>query len=133
MPDKAHQDFDLCEIEGSIARNDMSMFPAYNVGRIGRKRMLPRTWPGKQAIDILPERAGSLFIYAATVCYLIEASLTPSKTLNGVLQQTPLERSKSPYGALDQMYTTALLQVLDKLSPADDLDGSIVLLHTPLS
>ncbi|KAK2731053.1 hypothetical protein FQN57_003639, partial [Myotisia sp. PD_48] len=113
---------------------------------------LPRDWPGDNIIDELVQKAGGLFIYAATICRFIEAHMNhwPPQGLLGVFipNDGPNKAqykipSNSPTAELDMVYIRILEHYIagatnkkDKEVLAEELGeivGSIVLLSEPLS
>jgi hypothetical protein len=53
----------------------------HELKKIQEKRFLSAEWPDKQNIELLVQRAGSLFTYAATVCRFIGDSKFPKSAL----------------------------------------------------
>jgi hypothetical protein len=74
-----HKDFVLHNTDQSIVQHDISIFLKHELKIIKRKRGLSAEWPDKQVVDLLVQRAGSLFIYATTLCRFIGDSKFSSK------------------------------------------------------
>jgi hypothetical protein len=81
LSEDVHQDFVLHNISPFVVEHDISIFIRDKLKKIKEKRILAPEWPGEQTIEILVQRAGSLFIYAATVCRFIGDSKFPKKRL----------------------------------------------------
>lgn len=82
-----HNDFVLHDIPAAIIQHDISVFLKHELSKIKEERLLPFDWPGKQRLELLVERSGELFIYAATVCRFIQdPKWLPEERLNVVLQ-----------------------------------------------
>lgn len=73
MPGIVYCDLALHEISRNTVDRDISMFVADKFRELRDDfPKLPTDWPGDQRISLLVERAGGLFIYAATVCRFIK-------------------------------------------------------------
>ncbi len=82
-----HEDFVLHEISAAVIRHDITVFLRHELGQIKEEVSIPFDWPGEQKLELLVERSGSLFIYAATVCRFIQdRKWNPEKRLDVVLQ-----------------------------------------------
>jgi hypothetical protein len=140
IPKATHQDFVLHTISASVIEHDITIFFYHQLEIIRERRHLPKQWPDEQSIKLLVQRAGGLFIYAATVCRFI-GKFRPIERLSLVLQRKTT--SKLPTRDLDEMYT----KVLESLIPGDydehdqeelaglftKIVGSIVILFDSLS
>jgi hypothetical protein len=71
LSENIYQDFILHTISPVIIEYDISIFIRDELKKIKERRIFAPEWPGEQLIEILVQRAGSLFIYAATVCRFI--------------------------------------------------------------
>ena len=67
-----HEDFVLYEISVAVICHDITTFLRHELDKIKEEFSLPFDWPGKQKLELLVERSGSLFIYAVTVCRFIK-------------------------------------------------------------
>lgn len=102
-----HEDFVLHDISAAIIRHDIAVFLRHELGKIKEERLLPFDWPGKQKLEILVERSGELFIYAATVCRFIQdPKWLPENRLDVVLQGN--NDPQWPTRRLDEMYVQIL-------------------------
>ncbi|KAF8534356.1 WD40-repeat-containing domain protein, partial [Trichophaea hybrida] len=137
----AHQDFVLHDISQPIIQHDLTIFLRYELGIIQTERDLPPDWPGKGTISHLVQRAGGLFIYAATVCRFIgDPKFRPRQRLEDVLQGCTTHQSLT--GALDTMYTQVLQDSVrcdykqdqeELLEQFRQIVGSVVVLQDPLT
>lgn len=98
-----HEDFVLHDISAAIIRHDITVFLRHELGKIKEERLLPFDWPGKPKFDLLVEKSGELFIYAATVCRFIKDSKwLPEERLEVVLQGN--NDPQWPTQGLDEVY-----------------------------
>ncbi|RDK47140.1 WD40 repeat-like protein [Aspergillus phoenicis ATCC 13157] len=132
-----HKDVALHEIERCTIERDMALFFEDRLSRIRKKRKLEDTWPGEIKTQALVDMAMPLFIFAATVCRLLEDyRWDPDDSLNNILKR------QYNNSQLDKTY----LPVLDKLTGGQDQQaqselvkqfqqvvGIIVVLESPLS
>jgi hypothetical protein len=143
IPGDLRQDFVLNEIPQPIVKHDISIFIKHELKEIQEKCFLSKEWPGEQAIEFLVQRAGSLFIYAATVCRFIGRSKFPKKRLEQVVAgDQPHKQSTLSTVMLDEMYTNVLTSSV--LGDCDEEDksemsklfrrivGCIIILFDPL-
>jgi hypothetical protein len=112
IPGDICQGFVLHDISQSVVEHDISIFIKHKLKEIQERRFLSAEWPDEQNIELLVQRAGSLFIYAATVCRFIAGSKFPKKRLELVTLGSTAEQvykpSKLPTVMLDEMYTNVL-------------------------
>ncbi|KAI5855157.1 WD40-repeat-containing domain protein [Tricharina praecox] len=104
-----HRDFILHSISNPIVNHDILVFLGHELDGIRRRHHLAGTleWPDKASQDHLIEKAGGLFIYAATVCRFIgHVDSYPPQRLSLVLKDSM--EDGSPTEQLDLMYTTIL-------------------------
>ena len=102
-----HKDFVLHEISAAVVHHDITVFLRHELDKIKEEFPLPFDWPGKQKLELLVERSGSLFIYAATVCRFIQdPRWHPEKRLDVVLQGN--DDSQKPTRRLDDIYIQIL-------------------------
>ena len=71
IPGDICQGFVLHDISQSVVEHDISIFIKHKLKEIQERRFLSAEWPDEQNIELLVQRAGSLFIYAAAICRLI--------------------------------------------------------------
>ncbi|KAL2803394.1 putative wd40 protein [Aspergillus granulosus] len=136
-----HQDLVLHDIPPSIIERDISMFLHHKLGKIRRKLAkqwceLPPDWPGNQCIKTLITMSVPLFIFAATVCRILEdPQWPPSDSLREILSH---QNSKSN---LDGTYLPVLNRLLLNQNGARKIKliqeyqmliGTILILETPL-
>ncbi|KAF5373835.1 hypothetical protein D9758_000999 [Tetrapyrgos nigripes] len=116
------QRFYLHNVEKSIVKKDISLFLESGLIELGIS---------KDKLDILVERSGALFIYAATlVKYLTSGGHRASSRLEKVLNVKG-SPDKIQTQMLDELYTQILSDSLDKLSP-EEKDQSIKVIHTAI-
>jgi hypothetical protein len=73
---------------------------------------VPRPWPSDSIIDTLVQKAGGIFIYAATVLkYVDDPDTLPTTQLQHVLKLSP---GTAPFAQLDQLYKRILMGCLPK-------------------
>ena len=102
-------DFFLHETGLSLIRHDIAVCFSLKIEmyKIREKHSLELEWPGERMLEMLVDRSGGLFIYAATVCRFIgDSRCLPDKRLEIVLQD---DAPQSPIQALDSMYTQVLI------------------------
>jgi hypothetical protein len=123
-----HEDFVLHNIDQSIIEHDISIFLKHELKSIKEKRGLFVEWPNKQIVDLLAQRTGSLFIYAATVCRFIGDSKFPNNRLKLITQGTtahhPYKPSKPSTRILDEMYTNILVSSVEDCDEEDKPEAS---------
>lgn len=127
-----HQDIMLQEVPG--VENDIRDFLYHEFSQIKKKRGVPGDWPGDKTVEKLVKMAGSLFIFAATVCRFVgEDYQVPEDQLNMILQHPHLTSSSR----MEEIYRPILAHCLKK-SPVLKGDfhaivGVIILLADPLT
>ncbi|KAF5343672.1 hypothetical protein D9758_014687 [Tetrapyrgos nigripes] len=116
------QSFYLHNVEKSIVRKDISLFLENGLTELDIS---------KDKLNVLVERSGALFIYAATlVKYLIGGGLRASSRLEKVLDVKGSPH-KIQTQMLDELYTQILSDSFDKLEP-EEKDQSIKVIHTSI-
>ena len=102
----------LHKIEETTVRRDMRTFIADGLGRLAERADLGPAWPPNAQINALTDRAGSLFIYAATVLQFFEGQPLPNKLLEQLLssdqKHTTASTDGSPFAKLDALYDQVL-------------------------
>jgi hypothetical protein len=99
-------------------------------------------WPSSHDLDILTNRTGYLFVYAATIMKFVSAErCSPAKRLHSILSSHP-ERSQHPvvFQALDELYTQIIQSAAMPDGITDEyvqsrvkmLIGTIIVLQHPL-
>ena len=137
-----HEDFVLHDISAAIIRQDIAVFLRHELDKVKDEFSLPSNWPSEQKFEVLIEKSGSLFIYAATVCRFIEdPKWLPEKRLDIVLEGN--DDAQSPTQWLDEMYIQILrTSVIGDCNKKEqdiltqrfrDTVGSIVVLFDSLS
>ncbi|KAH7098430.1 hypothetical protein BKA62DRAFT_622629 [Auriculariales sp. MPI-PUGE-AT-0066] len=79
-------------------------------------RQLPMSWPSADEISALVKRAGSLFIYAATVIrYISQDEYWPPERLTDLLSTQPASaEDDSPYEEVDKLYLEVMLLFIQR-------------------
>ncbi|GLA05581.1 hypothetical protein AnigIFM60653_006074 [Aspergillus niger] len=132
-----HKDVALHEIERCTIERDMALFFEDRLSRIRKKRKLEDTWPGEIKTQALVDMAMPLFIFAATVCRLLEDyRWDPDDSLNNILKRqynnSQLDKTYLPVlekliGGQDQQAQNELVKQFQQVV------GIIVVLESPLS
>jgi len=151
-----HQHLILHEIHQPIIDNDISIFFKYKLGEISEDfDDLPSDWPGDDIINLLVQRAGGLFIYAATIYRFIRSNdqwsppdllalFIPGDSItDSSIPELSDRPNKSPTLELDKMYLQVIKHPLRKVNDERDMAqltmtfrqivGSIVILSETLS
>ncbi|KAH7097991.1 hypothetical protein BKA62DRAFT_759598 [Auriculariales sp. MPI-PUGE-AT-0066] len=90
--------------------DDIRAYLKWNLGKIHRPGGVPALWPSVEDLDALVQRAGSFFIYAATVVrHITQDQYTPDERLADILnaQNTSVDND-SPYAEVDRLYLEVL-------------------------
>jgi hypothetical protein len=102
--------FALHDIEADIVQSDILHYLKHTLGEHARVRGLPVPFPTENELDELVKRAGTLFIYAATVVkWVSDPKAKPSLRLQQVLDQDTDEIAYQ-HKMLDGMYSQILEQ-----------------------
>ena len=147
IPEVEHQDFVLHNISPSVVDDDIFLFLDYSLRIIRQKRSLDAGWPGEETVKRLVQKAGGLFIWAATTCRFIqdgEKRRVIRNRLSTILEASSLIAEPSgPEERLNEMYTTVLKHSIpvkcsdrerkELLDTLRNTLGSIVILLSPLS
>ena len=155
MPGFLHRDLVLHDMPRTIVDNDISVFLRDQFKEIREIfEYLPVDWPGDKTINLLVQKAGGFFIYAATVCRFIKSNdgwppqqllevFLPNKERSYSQNLTHHVPSISPFAELDAIYLQILKHSMkgvgedkDKEKLAKDFKqviGCIILLSEPLS
>ncbi|KAL5040787.1 hypothetical protein BDW71DRAFT_212785 [Aspergillus fruticulosus] len=132
-----HRDLILHEVPKPIIERDISLFLEEKFGSIRHKRSLSSDWPGYATVQTLVTMSIPLFIFAATICRLLEDhNLDPEQCLTEVLKYQNQESK------LDGTYLPVLHRLVSKYSGTRQMQlvqeireviGTIILLESPLS
>jgi hypothetical protein len=142
IPEDSHEDYILHNIAQSIVDHDLSVFFKHNLGLVQRQFRLASGWPGEENIELLVQRAGGLFIYAATAYRFIrEDGQLAGSRLTRLLQHN--NTAQPPERKLDEIYTTVLTHSVRAEHSQEeteelrkrfrDVVGSVILLFDTLS
>ncbi|KAJ5920925.1 NACHT and WD40 domain protein [Penicillium verhagenii] len=133
-----HKDFILHEIPRNVIEEDLSLFLNHRLSAIKTERSLPDDWPRESSVLDLISLSSPLFIFAATICRMLEdRRFDPVEILSDILE-SPENISK-----LDKTYLPVLNSLLYNLPNKKQRDqvikgfqqvvGAIVMLENPLS
>jgi hypothetical protein len=105
----AHQ-LALHDIEADIVRGDIHLYLEHCLTSLAHSRKLPPPFPTSHVLDELVKRAGTLFIYAATVVkWVSDPKAQPMVRLQQVLEQD-IDEVAFQHRMLDKMYAQILEQ-----------------------
>lgn len=135
--ERDYQDLVLHHVPRADIEHDISLFINHKLNSIRKYRSLPQDWPGGIKIQELVTLSVPLFIFAATVCRMLQDhDLVPEEALEDVFKYQA-EESK-----LDAVYLPILNRLYSKygenrrqkqFKQVQELVSTIVLLETPLS
>lgn len=110
IPEIMHRRLDLRDIPRDVVDHDIYIFMKEKLGEIKSKS---QDWPSERDLKSLVQKAGCLFIYAATVCRFIgEGFDVPEDCVSNILLNRPTGGGDT--AALDTMYTQVLSTALAK-------------------
>ncbi|KAL6833522.1 putative wd40 protein [Trichoderma sp. SZMC 28015] len=132
-----YQDLALHHVPRADIEHDISLFINHKLNSIRKYRSLPHDWPGGIKIQTLVAMSVPLFIFAATVCRMLQDhDLVPEEALEDVFKY------KAEESKLDAVY----LPILNRLhlkydehrrqkqfKQVQELVNTIILLENPLS
>lgn len=134
--DISHRNFFLHEIPDPIIKHDISLFLEYKLDAIRKERSLAADWPGNTHFQALLTMSVPLFIFAATICRLLQDhNLDPTECLTEILKYQNQESK------LDGTYLPVFDRVLVKYNEEKkkkvaerirEVVGIIILLKSPL-
>jgi hypothetical protein len=143
LPAKVTDTFVLHDVEPGLIKNDIRWFLKHSFLEIAYRRGGLTGWPTKEQTDIICERAGGLFVYAAaTVKFIDNQSNNPRKRLDFLLQSPENSacegKAKLKNMTLDLLYMSILQQAFSDDDPEENLRvrsvlGAVVLTTNPLS
>lgn len=133
-----HKDFILHEVPKEVIEEDLSLFLNHRLSGIKTERSLPDDWPRDSTIHDLISLSSPLFIFAATICRMLEdRRFDPVEILSDILE------SSDNISKLDKTYLPVLNQLLYNLPNKKQKErvvegfqkvvGAIVMLENPLS
>ena len=141
--------FKLHNVEPSSVDTDIKLFFSTHLSNIAKHQShdsFTKGWPSSSDIDVLCQKAGGLFIYAATVIKFVSSKHhQPSKRL-ALLVSLPQNTSYEGGSGIDSLYTEVLGQAFcdvgfDNLKLGDQevyyclrsVVGAVLLVFNPLS
>ncbi|KAF9647149.1 hypothetical protein BDM02DRAFT_2810825 [Thelephora ganbajun] len=136
--------FVLHEVEPSVINMDIRLFLADGLSKLAKRRGIKQdNWPTDEHLNLLCERAGSLFVYAvATLKFLDHKFVLPSKQLDIIIRApgSTVHEGKArfrPSTTLDSLYLTTFQSAFDEMGAEDDekvqsVISTVVLAVNPL-
>lgn len=128
--------FVLHDVEPGIVAADILTFFKQRLKSIRARHSLPQSWPSSALLDRIAQKAGSLFIFAETVCKYIESPGDATRKLETValLPETDSEGRSG----IDALYSQIIEEAVHLM---DDIDkdccarilSTIAILHSPMS
>ncbi len=130
-------------VEQSVVSNDIRRYLRAEMSKIPRElgAKLPSSWPYEKDLDQLVDKAGKLFIWAATAIRFVgdSAERNPASQLK-ILLGTPVGpnmNDENPYAPLDNLYVAVLSQAIKSLRDPlvkgiQDVIGTIVRLRSEM-
>jgi hypothetical protein len=113
MFDRMTNQLALHDIEADIVQGDIHLYFEHCLTSLAHARKLPLPFPTNGALDELVKRAGTLFIYAATVVkWVSDPKAEPTLRLQQVLEQD-IDEVAYQHRKLDGMYTQILVQAAE--------------------
>lgn len=132
----------LHDIETSVVKNDILLYLRDRLQKLGEDRGLSSDWILESEIQLLAEKAGNLFIHAATCLRFLSIGLNPRRQLRTLLDIVSSSRrtdgAAQPFIDLDTIYEQILLNLIPKENSEEVAEllrlvlGSIILLQDPL-
>jgi archaellum biogenesis ATPase FlaH len=135
VPTTILRDVALHNTEGS--EHDIGLFLRDELADIQRRRCPGEEWPALDQIQRLTEKAGNLFIYAATACSFINSKVFYRRRLSMILEDDTTGMEE-----LHKMYTQILGQSVPRVSEDEkslfrvslrSIVGTIITVSIPLS
>ena len=107
IPTAEHRDFILHNISQSVIEHDLTTFLHHELAIIKRNHGFASDWPGQQTIALLVQKAGGLFIWAATACRFVSSGPRFAKRRLSLILQGD-SSWMSAERKLDEIYLTIL-------------------------
>jgi len=136
--------FVLHDVEPNLVNNDIRLFFKQSFLDLARRRRGLDSWPTKEQLDLICERAAGLFVYAvATVKFIDDKNNPPKEQLDRILQspKSSVYEGKTKLKVnttLDLLYTSILQEAFGNDDPEGDQKfrsvlGAVILAANPLS
>ena len=135
----------LHEVLPSSVDSDIRLFLETRIAEIAKRRSdcrVSEPWPSTRDLDILCQKSGGLFIYAATVVkYIDDRYQTPQVQLSNIVRR-PNDTNEEGKSGLDKLYHGILKEAFEEADADDNPEifqrfraivGTIVLLTEPVS
>ncbi|KAJ5834216.1 NACHT and WD40 domain protein [Penicillium robsamsonii] len=137
MANQDYKNLTLHELPEDVTAHDILLFLKHRLAQIGKERSLPVDWPGGIRTQQLLEISVPLFIFAATMCRILnDLQWDPIDSLEEILacrgENASLSRTYLP------VFNRLLLNQNEKqkkqlIQEFQDIVGTIVILESPLS
>ena len=136
--------FVLHEVDPNVVNSDIRLFLEQGLHEIGERQGMDKdVWPTEKHLDLLCERAGGLFVYAAATLRFLDHSFTPSNEQLDLITRTPGSTAHEGQarlrvgGTLDSLYLSTFQAAFSRISAGDDekvrlVIGAVVLAVNPL-
>jgi hypothetical protein len=144
MAEIDHDALRLHHMDESDASRDVRSFYITRFRQLVLSRKMRRVdWPSSVDLEILVERTGHLFVYAATImAFVSDAHEDPEQRLHSILnyEREPIEESGGIFEQLDKLYTQIILAVVMQNGAINTrrrdrvklLIGMVIVLQRPL-
>ncbi|CAG8942839.1 unnamed protein product [Penicillium salamii] len=135
-----YKDFILHQIPKELIDYDLSLFLRHKISEITNERSLPADWVDDSTIQDLVSLSSPLFIFAATICRMLEDHyFDPVESLTQILRfpHDISQLDKTYYSVLNRIFHDSYAdgkQQIEKLATGfRQVVGVIVMLENPLS
>lgn len=119
ISDAEHQDFVLHDISSSIVDQDISVFLRHSLRLIGQEQALGDGWLDAEITESLVQKAGGLFLWAATACRFISEGPFAEERLRTILEGVTSATATEDY--INRAHITCLQEVIRSLINAGTL------------
>ncbi|KAF7528447.1 hypothetical protein PCG10_000291 [Penicillium crustosum] len=137
MANQDYKNLTLHELPEDVTAHDILLFLKHRLAQIGRERSLSVDWPGDIKTQQLLKISVPLFIFAATMCRILnDLQWDPVDSLEEILACRG--ESASLHGTYLPIFSRLLLNQTEKqkkqlIHEFQDVVGTIVILESPLS
>ncbi|RAH63984.1 uncharacterized protein BO66DRAFT_465757 [Aspergillus aculeatinus CBS 121060] len=107
IPQEKRRCFKLHSIDAEIVSHDISVFLAHRFKIIAKKHHQGKDWPGSDTVELLTQKSGGLFIWAATACKFVGSDSRFSRQRLSHLLNDSISID-DPKSELDKIYLTVL-------------------------
>jgi hypothetical protein len=143
MAGMEHGTLRLHHMEKSEASKDVRSFFETKFRQLVQSRNLRYDWPSSSDLDVLIERTGHLFVYAATImAFVSDAHEDPEQQLQSILddKNESMEEDDGVFDQLDKLYTQIILAAVMRKGALNTrrrdrvrmFIGTVIILQSPL-